>query len=50
MTIVKIILIVKILFSNKNTYMTGPANFKKTTRHHAQLSLCAKSRNTNDAK
>ena len=33
---------------NKNT-LTGPANCKKTTRHHAHLSLCAKSRKTNDA-
>ena len=35
--------------SNKNT-LTGPTNCKKTTRHHAHLSLCAKSRKTNDAK
>ena len=34
---------------NKNT-LTGLANFKKTTRHHTHLSLCAKSRKTNDAK
>ena len=34
---------------NKNT-LTGPANCKKTTRHHVQLSLCAKSTKTNDAK
>ena len=34
---------------NKNT-LSGPANRKKTTRHHAHLSLCAKSRKTNDAK
>ena len=34
---------------NKNT-LTGPANCKKTTRHHDHLSLCAKSRKTNDAK
>ena len=34
---------------NKNT-LTGPANCKKTTRHHAHLSLCAKSRKTNNAK
>ena len=34
---------------NKNT-LTGPVNYKKTARHHAQLSLCAKSRKTNDAK
>ena len=33
---------------NKNT-LTGPANCKKTTRHHAHLS-CAKSRKTDDAK
>ena len=36
-------------FSNKNT-LTGPANCKKTTRHHAHLSLRAKSRKTNNAK
>ena len=34
---------------NKNT-LTGPVNCKKTTRHHAHLSLRAKSRKTNDAK
>ena len=34
---------------NKNT-LTGPVNCKKTTRHHAHQSLCAKSRKTNDAK
>ena len=34
---------------NKNT-LTGPANCKKTTRHHAHLSLCAQSKKTNDAK
>ena len=34
---------------NKNT-LTAPVNCKKTTRHHAHLSLCAKSRKTNDAK
>ena len=34
---------------NRNT-LTGPANCKTTTRHHAHLSLCAKSRKTNDAK
>ena len=41
----------KLQFSkfNKNT-MTGSAISKKTTRHHAHLSLCAKSRKTNDAK
>ena len=33
---------------NKNK-LTGPANSKKTTRHHVRLS-CAKSRKTNDAK
>ena len=37
------------LYENKNK-LTGPANCKKTTRHHAHLSLCAKSRKTNDAK
>ena len=35
--------------NNKNT-LTGPPNCKKTTRLHAHLSLCAKSRKTNDAK
>ena len=30
--------------------MTGPANCKKATRHNTHLSLCAKSRKTNDAK
>ena len=39
----------KITKKKKNT-LTGPANCKKTTRHHAHLSLCAKSRKTNDAK
>ena len=34
---------------NKNT-LTVPANCKKTTRHHAHLSLCAKSKKTNNAK
>ena len=34
---------------NKNT-LTGSANFKKTTKHHVHLSVCAKSRKTNDAK
>ena len=34
---------------DKNT-LTGPANCKKTTRHHTHLSLCAKSRKTDDAK
>ena len=44
------------LFSKKNTSsgnkkaLTGPANCKKTTRHHVHLWLCAKSRKTNDAK
>ena len=33
----------------KNT-LTGPANCKTTIRHYAHLSLCAKSRKTNDAK
>ena len=37
-----------ILF-NKNS-LTGPVNCKKTTRHHVHLSLCAKSRKTDDAK
>ena len=35
--------------TNKNT-VTGQANCKKTTRHHAHLSLCTKSRKTKDAK
>ena len=30
--------------------LTGPANCKKTTRHHGHLSLCAKLRKTNDVK
>ena len=34
---------------NKNA-LTGLTNCKKTTRHRAHLSLCAKSRKTNDAK
>ena len=34
---------------NKNT-LNGLANCKKTTTHHAHLSLCAKSRKANDAK
>ena len=34
---------------NKNAF-TGLGNCKKTTRHHVHLSLCAKSRKTNDAK
>ena len=34
---------------NKNT-LTGPANCKKTTRHHAHLSFCAKSRKSKDVK
>ena len=38
-----------ILDKNKNT-LTGPANCKKTTRHYAHLSLCGKSRKTNNAK
>ena len=38
-----------IALNNKNT-LTGPANCKETTKHHAHLSLCAKSRKTNDAK
>ena len=33
----------------KNT-STGPVNCKKTTRHQAHLSLCGKSRKTNNAK
>ena len=43
------ILSIKYFASNKNT-LTGPTNCKKTTRNHAHLSLCAKSRKTNDAK
>ena len=34
---------------NKNI-LIEPANCKKTTKHHAHLSLCAKSRKINDAK
>ena len=30
--------------------LTGPENCKKTTRHHAHLSIFAKSMKTNDAK
>ena len=33
----------------KNT-LTGPATCNETTRHHAYLPLCAKSRKTNYAK
>ena len=36
---------IKKISSNKNT-LTGPENYKKTTRHYAHLSLCAKSRKT----
>ena len=39
----------KITKNKKNT-LTGPANCKKTTRHHAYLSLCAKSRKIIDEK
>ena len=39
----------RISLKNKNT-LAGPANCKKTTRHHDHLSLCAKSRKTDDAK
>ena len=38
------------VFKRKKNTLTGPANCKKTTRHHAHLSLCAKSRKTNDVK
>ena len=38
-----------IIILNKNT-LAGPEDCKKTTRHHVHLSLCAKSRKTNDAK
>ena len=39
------------LFQLKNkSKFTGPANCNKTIRHYAHLSLCAKSRKTNDAK
>ena len=34
---------------SRNT-LPGPANCKKTTRHHDHLSLCAKSRKTKNAK
>ena len=37
------------LFKKQQNTLTGPANCKKTTRHHAHLLLCAKSRKTNDA-
>ena len=36
--------------SGNKKALTGPANCKKTTRHHVHLWLCAKSRKTNDAK
>ena len=36
-------------FSGKNT-LTGPTNCKKTSRHHGHLSLCSKSKKTNDTK
>ena len=45
----RIFLFQKFSEKNKNT-LTRPVNCKKTTRHHAHLSLCAKSRKTNDAK
>ena len=35
--------------SSKNT-LTGLTNCKKTTRHHAHVSLCGKSMKTNNAK
>ena len=35
--------------TNKNT-LTGQVNCKKTTRHHAHLSLCAKSRENINAR
>ena len=38
------------LFQNNMSRLTGPMHCKKTTRHHARLSLCAKLRKTNDAK
>ena len=37
------------LIGNKNT-LTGLTNCKNTSRHHAHLSICAKSRKTNRAK
>ena len=37
------------MVNNKNT-LAGQANCKKTTRHHEHLSLCAKSRKTNNGK
>ena len=45
-------MIVKLLILeiwNKNT-LAAPAKCKKATRNHAHISLCAKSRKTNDAK
>ena len=42
-------LVHSILNANKDT-LTGPANCKETTRHHAHPSLCAKLKKTNVAK
>ena len=41
---------IQILFKENKNIFSGQANCKKTTRHYAHLSLCAKSRKTNDAK
>ena len=38
-----------LLLPNKNR-LTGPGNGKKTTRHYAHLSLCAKSWKSNGGK
>ena len=38
------------IIAKTNNTLSGPANCKKTTRHHVHLSLCAKSRKTKDAK
>ena len=39
-----------IYFEGNKKTLTGPTNYKKTTRHHAHLSLCAKSIKANDVK
>ena len=39
-----------VCFQENKNILTGLANCKKTTRNHSHLSLCTKSRKTNDAK
>ena len=41
---------IRLIGKNQQEQMTGTANCKKTTRHHAHLSLYAKPRKTNKAK